>query len=100
MSFHSVSIKSGSVGTNPISIYSTAVFNFATTDLVGAQKAIVSPTSASLRISSATTAPTTNGIGIAVTSGTVYDVVGVHNVAKLFLVAQTTSANVTIELQK
>lgn len=99
MSFRAVAIKNATVGATPLSISST-LFNFASTDLEGAQKAIICPTSASLRISSATTAPTTTSLGIPVSSGTAYEVIGPLNVANLYMVAVTTSANVCIELYK
>lgn len=99
MSFRAVAIKAASVGTTPLSLAST-LFNFASSDLAGAQRVIIAPTSASLRVSSATTAPTTAGFGIAVSSGTNYEVVGTVNVANLYMVAVTTSASVVAELYK
>jgi hypothetical protein len=99
MSFQAVEIKAASVGTTPLNLSST-LFNFASSNLAGAQKAVVCPTSASLRISSATTAPTTAGFGIPVSSGTCYEVVGSINVANLYMVAVTTSANVAVEIYK
>lgn len=100
MSFRAVEIKTATVGATPLSLAST-LFNFASSNLVGAQKVVISPTSASLRISSATTAPSTS-LGIAVTSGTNYEVIGNLNVANLYMTRATTSAdaNVVVELYK
>ena len=101
MSFQAVSIKTGTVGASPISIASTAQFIFATSELAGAQKAIISPTSNGVRISSVSTAPSTS-MGIFVSSGTNYEVVGAVNVANLWLTRATTGgdASVSIEIQK
>ena len=99
MSFQAVSIKTATVGNTALSISST-LFNFATSDLTGAQKAIIYPTSASLMIGYSTVTPTTAGSGIPVSSGTLYTVTGAANVANLKLIAQTTSASVTIQIEK
>jgi hypothetical protein len=99
MSFQAVEIKNATVGATPLTLSST-LFNFASSNLTGAQKAIICPTSASLRISSATTAPSTVALGIPVSSGTAYEVIGTANVANLYMVATTTSANVCVEIYK
>jgi hypothetical protein len=57
------------------------------------------PTSASLRIGWAGVAPTTT-VGIPVTSGTTYNLVGVANVAQLQMIAATTSASVIAIIEK
>lgn len=99
MSFQAIEIKNATVGAAALAISST-LFNFASSSLAVAQKAVISPTSASLRISWCGTAPTTAALGIQVTSGTNYEVIGTVNVANLQMIAATTSANVTIQIER
>jgi hypothetical protein len=100
MSFQAVESKTATVGATALQLSST-LFNFATTNLTGAQKVTIFATSASLRVdwSGSTTTPTTVA-GIPVTSGVAYEVQGVVNVANLKMIAATTSASVFAIIEK
>lgn len=102
MSFNAVAFKVGTISTTAAPLSST-VFGFATTDLEGAGKVTIYPTSASLYVNYAGGTPTTNnsaGNSIAVTSGLSFSVTGTLNVARLSMIAQTTSAAVLAILEK
>jgi hypothetical protein len=95
MSFQGTVMGDGVVSTTAVTL-GTTTFDFASSDLVGAQKAIITPSGASLRLGIGT-APTTL-FGIQVTSGTNYEVVGAANVARVQLISITTSSTVTVQL--
>lgn len=98
MSFHAVAQKTATISSTATFLSSTS-FNFASSDLAGAQRVTILPTSASLRIGWAGVAPTT-AAGIPVTSGSTYNLTGVVNVANLQMIAQTTSASVIAIIEK
>lgn len=92
-------MKTASVTTNVVTLAST-LFNFASSDLEGAQKVTILPTSASLFIGYSPTAPTAT-FGIPVTSGVSYTVTGIANVANLKVISQSTvAASVFAQIEK
>ena len=99
MSFQAVSIKSASIGASALTLSST-LFNFASSDLEGAQKVTILPSSASVYVGYTGTTPTA-ALGIPVSTGTSYTVTGAANVARLQIVSQTTVlASVIAQIEK
>ena len=92
MSFNVVASKTASISTNVLTLAST-LFNFASSDLTGAQKVTLLASTASLYINWSTVNPsTTLGSGVPVTTGVAYSLTGALNVAQLKMIAQTTAA--------
>jgi hypothetical protein len=103
MNYTALQSKSASVSSTAVTL-GTSTFGFTASILSAAQHALITPTSASLKITwdgvtPTTAAPTGAVTGVPVTSGVTYELFGNVNINRLQMVAQTTSAAVYVILE-
>jgi len=99
MSFQAVETADAVISSTAVLISSSS-FGFASTNLIGAQKATVyASTVSKLFLSITGTAPTTIA-GIPIAAGEAYVITGSANVARIQVIGNATDSTVTITVEK